>query len=62
MPATTLTLTLTANVNGCRYYANPERTEYRWIHPLEQRLFQSDWTDCTEMDDAQFEAFVLAGA
>lgn len=48
--------------NGCRYYANPARTEFRWIHPLEQQKYFPDWTDCTDMDDAQFAAFVTAGA
>ena len=46
------------NDNGCRFYANPERTEYRWLHPLEQPIFQPGWIDCTDMTDTQFEAFV----
>lgn len=32
--------------------------DFKWVHPLEMR---STDVDCTDMDDAQFEAFVRAG-
>lgn len=32
--------------------------EYRWVHPLEVR---AGAVDCTDMDDAHFERFVLTG-
>jgi len=47
------------NANGCQYYASPDRGEYRWLHPLEQPLNYPGWIDCSDMDDAEFEAFVL---
>ncbi|WP_171516462.1 hypothetical protein [Cupriavidus necator] len=46
---------------GFRFCASPDRTVFRWIFPAEKTAIYPDWTDCTDMDDAQFEAFVTAG-
>lgn len=43
---------------GFRYYASPDRTQYRWIHPATVSLYP-DWIDTTDMGDGEFLAFVL---
>lgn len=48
--------------DGFRFCASPDRTVFRWISSAEKNAFYPDWTDCTDMDDTQFEAFVTAGA
>ncbi len=45
---------------GFRYMASPDRNTFRWIAPAVRREFYADWTDCTDMSDAEFEAFVTA--
>lgn len=47
---------------GFRFCASPDRSVFRWIPPAERAAPYPDWIDCTDMDDAQFEAFVTAGA
>jgi len=47
---------------GFRLCASPLRTVFRWVHPLEIPLHYLDWTDCTGMNDEEFDAFVRGGA
>jgi hypothetical protein len=46
-----------------RLYVSPCGKSAVWIHPLDlQTGFYpqyADWTDCTDMDDAEFERFVV---
>ncbi|WP_059413428.1 hypothetical protein [Cupriavidus basilensis] len=51
--------TTTLQAEGFRYCANPARTDYRWLPAVVLRQCYPDWTDVTDLDDAQFEAFVL---
>jgi len=43
--------------DGFRYMVNPDGKGCDWIHPLEVDS-RAGWTDCTDMDDAEFDAFM----
>jgi len=44
---------------GFRLLANKERNEVEWVHPAEvSQAKYEGFTDCTDMDDAEFDAFI----
>lgn len=45
---------------GFRLLANKERNAVEWVHPAEVGFPEyQGFTDCTDMDDAEFDAFIL---
>jgi hypothetical protein len=48
----------TTNPNGCRFMVSPDGRSADWTHPAEIAGRTPGWTDCTEMDDAEFNAFM----
>lgn len=41
-----------------RFLVSPDRQSAVWCHQLEVATRCPGWTDCTDMDDAQFDAFM----
>jgi hypothetical protein len=48
----------TLKSNGYRFMVSPTGREADWIHPAEVAVRVPDWTDCTDMDDVEFELFI----
>lgn len=54
---------LTLAEQGFRFLVNPSSGDtslfFYWVHPaeVEQRI-ASGWKDCTDMSDAEYEAFI----
>lgn len=44
---------------GFRLMANKETEDARWVHPAEVSALVG-YTDCTDMDDAEFAEFVYS--
>jgi hypothetical protein len=44
--------------HGFRFMVNQDRKGCDWIHPAEVSLKAADWIDCTDMNDAEFDAFM----
>lgn len=42
---------------GFRFLVNPDGKGCDWIHPAEVNT-RPGWTDCTDMNDAEFDAFM----
>lgn len=53
-------MTTSLRSQGFRYCASPDRQDWRWIHPAEFAAFFAGWTDCTDMSDDEFVAFIAA--
>lgn len=45
---------------GYRFMVSQDRKESDWIHQLEVAN-RPGWIDCTDMDDAEFDAFMAEG-
>lgn len=47
-----------------RLFVSPCGNKGAWIHPLDLTTGNypqyADWTDCTDMDDEEFEAIVIS--
>lgn len=41
-----------------RFMVSPDGWDAAWVHPVEVATRCPDWTDCTDMDDAEFDLFV----
>lgn len=51
---------MTLRAQGFRLLAKRETEQAEWIHPAEAPArIATGWTDCTDMDDEEFAAFVL---
>lgn len=49
---------MTLQDQGYRYMVNRDIDRYGWFHPAEiESLKQSGWVDCTDMPNAELEAF-----
>jgi hypothetical protein len=48
----------TLKSNGYRFMVSPTGREADWIHPAEISVRVPDWTDCTDMDDVEFDLFM----
>ena len=46
---------------GNRFMVSQDRKAADWVHPLEVATRAAGWTDCTDMDDAEFDAFMAEG-
>lgn len=46
---------------GYRFMVSRDRKHAEWLHPLEVSESGVDWVDCTDMNDAEFDAFMAAG-
>lgn len=44
--------------NTHRFMLSPDGQQADWVHPLEVATRCPDWTDCTDMDDEQFQRVV----
>lgn len=46
-----------------RFFVSPDGMDGQWLHPLDLSTGNypqyAGWTDCTDMEDEQFEAFVI---
>jgi hypothetical protein len=51
----------TLRAEGYRFMVRNDRQKAYWVHPLEVDPNPTNWTDCTYMDDAEFDAFMAAG-
>lgn len=51
-------MALTLKEEGYRFMVRPDRTAGDWIHPAEIVARAPDWTDCTDMSDAEFDLFI----
>lgn len=49
---------MTLEDQGFRFCVSPDRSIWKWIHPAERMHLFSDWTDCTDMTDAELQAHV----
>jgi hypothetical protein len=43
---------------GNRFMVSPDQKQAEWIHPAELADRAAGWTDCTDMSDAEFDAFM----
>lgn len=48
----------TLKEKGYRFMVRPDLAGADWIHPVELAIRAPDWFDCTDMDDAAFDAFM----
>jgi hypothetical protein len=48
----------TLKSNGCRFMVSPDGKHGDWVHPAEIAGRCPTWTDCTDMDDADFGVFM----
>lgn len=46
---------MSLKAQGFRYVVSPDRKLSKWAHPADM---PKDWIDCTDMTDAQFDAFM----
>lgn len=53
-----------ASLAEMRLLVNPNGQSAAWVHPLDLKTGHfpqyAEWTDCTEMDDEELEALVIA--
>lgn len=52
--------TMTLKDQGYRFLVREDRKASAWVHPAEITPRAAGWTDCTDMDDAEFDAFMAA--
>ena len=49
---------MTFQEQGFRFCCNPAPLEFRWIDPVQLKLFYAHWIDVTDLSDEDFDAFV----
>jgi len=42
-----------------RFYTSPDRTQSRWIRPIEKEAFYQDWIDTTDLTSDELAAYLM---